>query len=63
MLTHKTLTSAIEIAAELQGFCLNGQERLEVRTKTATVLAAKQRHRQRMEAPPYQWRKPDRLRR
>ncbi|HHI0196063.1 hypothetical protein R7K19_15985 [Klebsiella pneumoniae] len=51
------------VAAELQGHELNGQDRLLIRTKTAMVLAAKQRHRQRMEAPPYQWRKPDKLRR
>ncbi|HGK4426240.1 TPA: hypothetical protein ACJ2TD_001826 [Klebsiella pneumoniae] len=63
MLKHETLISAIEVAAELRGFSLNGQERLVVRTRVDTALAAKERHRQRLEAPPYQWRKPDRPRR
>ncbi|ENY5963557.1 hypothetical protein ACQHEU_000675 [Klebsiella pneumoniae] len=63
MLRHETLIAAIEVAAELRGFSLNGRERLVVRTKTATVLAAKQRYRQHMGAPPYQWRKPDKPRR
>ncbi|ELI8803448.1 hypothetical protein RSL93_002127 [Klebsiella michiganensis] len=63
MLKKETLESAIISAAKLQGHELNGQDKLVIRTKTAMVLAAKQRHRQRMEAPPYQWRKPDKLRR
>ncbi|EKX4009771.1 hypothetical protein ACJBF7_11905 [Enterobacter sp. 04-C-01-SI_S15] len=63
MLDRAVIEKAIMVAAELQGHELNGQDRLLIRTKTAMVLAAKQRHRQRMEAPPYQWRKPDKLRR
>ncbi|EQA7356556.1 MULTISPECIES: hypothetical protein [Enterobacteriaceae] len=57
------LITALEEIASREGHELNGQDRLLIRTKTAMVLAAKQRHRQRMEAPPYQWRKPDKLRR
>lgn len=57
------LIAALEEIASREGHELNGQDRLLIRTKTAMVLAAKQRHRQRMEAPPYQWRKPDKLRR
>lgn len=56
------LITALEEIASREGHELNGQDRLLIRTKTAMVLAAKQRHRQRMEAPPYQWRKPDKLR-
>ncbi|HDC4614170.1 TPA: hypothetical protein O8U41_001979 [Enterobacter cloacae] len=52
----------IEMARQ-QGYELNSQERLIIRTRVSTVLAAKERHRQRMDAPPYQWRKPDKPRR
>ena len=57
------LIAALEEIASREGHELNGQDKLVIRTKTAMVLAAKQRHRQRMEAPPYQWKKPDKLRR
>ncbi|AWS80641.1 TPA: hypothetical protein ACQ7ZT_003482 [Escherichia coli] len=57
------LIAALEEIASREGHELNGQDKLVIRTKTAMVLAAKQRHRQRIEAPPYQWRKPDKLRR
>ena len=63
MLKHKKIESVIDEMARQLGHELNGQDKLVIRTKTAMVLAAKQRHRQRMEAPPYQWRKPDKLRR
>ncbi|MBU5511706.1 hypothetical protein KQJ26_17760 [Enterobacteriaceae bacterium S29_ASV_15] len=49
--------------ASREGHELNGQDKLVIRTKTAMVLAAKQRHRQRMKSPPYQWRKPENPRR
>ncbi|HCJ9550034.1 TPA: hypothetical protein NV970_003141 [Escherichia coli] len=63
MLKHKKIESVIDEMARQLGHELNGQDKLVIRTKTAMVLAAKQRHRQRMEEPPYQWRKPDKLRR
>lgn len=63
MLKHKKIESVIDEMARQLGHELNGQDKLVIRTKTAMVLAAKQRQRQRMEAPPYQWRKPDKLRR
>ncbi|WP_426722282.1 hypothetical protein [Enterobacter cloacae complex sp. 310G5] len=53
------LIAVLEEIASREGHELNGQDRLLIRTKTATVLAAKKRHRQRMEAPAYQWKKPD----
>ncbi|EPH6687123.1 hypothetical protein HV337_18365 [Citrobacter freundii] len=59
MLKHKKIELVLEAMAHQLGHELNGQDRLLIRTKTATVLAAKKRHRQRMEAPAYQWKKPD----
>ncbi|HBS2458716.1 TPA: hypothetical protein MAD82_005291 [Klebsiella pneumoniae] len=47
----------IEMARQ-QDHELNGQERLLVRTRVVSALAAKERHRQRMTAPEYHWRKP-----
>ncbi|ARA27866.1 MULTISPECIES: hypothetical protein [Enterobacteriaceae] len=57
------LIAALEEIASREGHELNGQDKLVIRTKTAMVLAAKQRHRQRMKSPPYQWRKPENPRR
>ncbi|CZZ33134.1 hypothetical protein [Enterobacter hormaechei] len=57
------LIAALEEIASREGHGLNGQDKLVIRTKTAMVLAAKQRHRQRMKSPPYQWRKPENPRR
>ncbi|ENU4230116.1 hypothetical protein ACE3IK_07255 [Enterobacter hormaechei subsp. xiangfangensis] len=62
MLDRTVLEKAIIVAAELQGHELNGRDRLMVRNRVATCLAAKERHRQRMDAEPYQWRKPERPR-
>ncbi|ELJ6237035.1 TPA: hypothetical protein ACPZWJ_001938 [Enterobacter hormaechei subsp. steigerwaltii] len=56
------IAALVEIASR-EGHELNGQDKLVIRTKTAMVLAAKQRHRQRMKSPPYQWRKPENPRR
>nr|WP_247751486.1 hypothetical protein [Citrobacter freundii] len=50
------------VAAELQGHELNGRDRLMVRNRVAVCLAVKERYRQRMDAKPYQWRKPERPR-
>lgn len=58
MLKYETLIVAIEVAAELRGFSLNGQERLVVRTRVDTALAAKARHRRRMAASTFHWQKP-----
>jgi len=51
------------VAAEQQGHELNGQERLIIRTRLNSALAAKERYRQRMTAPEYHWRKPSTPRR
>ena len=63
MLDRDNYEEVIKEMARQQGHELNGQDRLIIRTKTAMVLAAKQRHRQRMKSPPYQWRKPENPRR
>ncbi|ENT8182907.1 hypothetical protein LN397_20955 [Enterobacter hormaechei subsp. oharae] len=63
MLDRTVLEKAIMVAAELQGHELNGLDRLMVRNRVATCLAAKERHQQRMNAKPYQWRRPDRPKR
>ncbi len=49
--------------ARLQGLDLNGQARLVIRTRVGNALAARERHRRRMNAGPYQWKKPDKPRR
>ena len=58
MLKPEMLEAAIIATIKLSGHELNGQERLIVRSRVATTLAAKERHRQRIDAKPYQWQKP-----
>ncbi|MFQ3393703.1 hypothetical protein P9477_09660 [Enterobacter mori] len=48
--------------ARMKGEPLNGNDRLQLRIRIATVLAAKERHRQRMNSPAYEWKKPQKLR-
>ncbi|MEN0580326.1 hypothetical protein AAIG39_15115 [Phytobacter palmae] len=50
-------TVLIEMARQ-QGYALNGQEQLIIRTRLNSALSAKERYRQRMTAPEYHWRKP-----
>nr|WP_272711218.1 hypothetical protein [Salmonella enterica] len=42
----------------MEGRELNAADRLTLRTRIALELEAKERHRQRMNANPYQWKKP-----
>lgn len=58
MLKREALESAIISAAKLLGHELNGQDKLLIRTSVAACLAAKKRHRQRMSARSYQWKRP-----
>ena len=58
MLKQKKIEAAIEEMARQQGHELNGQDTLIIRTRIAMVLAAKERHRQRMITPDYIWKKP-----
>lgn len=60
MLKPKTIEAAVIEAARLSGHQLNGHERLLVRNGVSASLAAKERHRQRMSAAPYQWQRPER---
>jgi len=58
MLDHHSIEQALISAAHKQGVELNGKDLLDLRTGVAATLAAKERHRQRMTAPTYQWKKP-----
>lgn len=62
MLKREALESAIISAAKLQGNELNGQDKLAIRTSVAACLAAKKRHRQRMNTGA-EWKKPQSPRR
>lgn len=63
MLTQKKIEEAIEELARLQGHELNGQDKLAIRTSVAACLSAKERHRQRMNAGAFEWKKPSAPRR
>ncbi|WP_308561812.1 hypothetical protein [uncultured Klebsiella sp.] len=63
MLNREDIEITLISLAAKQGLSLNGKDLLDIRTQVATALAAKDRHRQRMAAPTYQWKKPDNPRR
>lgn len=54
----KNIEEVLTVMANKQGCELNGQDRLLLRTRISNVLAAKERHHQRMTAPVFQWKKP-----
>ncbi|MDA5536138.1 hypothetical protein PGS54_14020 [Yersinia mollaretii] len=58
MLSHNVIEMTLINAARLQGVDLDNKDLLDIRTKVAATLAAKERHRQRISAPAYQWTKP-----
>lgn len=58
MLKHEEIEAAIVLMAAKQGYSLNSTDMLEVRSRVASSLAAKERHRQRMTAPDFHWKKP-----
>ena len=58
MLKQKKIEAVIEELARLQGHELNAADMLELRWRVAGTLAAKERHRQRMTALDFQWKKP-----
>ncbi|AOF13173.1 hypothetical protein BED35_21970 [Yersinia enterocolitica] len=58
MLSHNVIEMTLINAAKLQGVDLDNKDLLDIRTKVAATLAAKERHRQRISAPAYQWTKP-----
>jgi hypothetical protein len=49
---------ALISVAKREGLTLNGKDLLDIRTNVSMALAAKERHRQRMNTPAYQWKKP-----
>lgn len=57
MLDHKTIEQTIVHLAKKNGVNLDRKDMLELRTRVALALTAKERHRQRMNSPTYQWRK------
>lgn len=62
MLDHKTIEQTIVHLAKENGVTLDRKDMLELRTRVAMTLAAKERHRQRMNTPSYNWKKPARCR-
>lgn len=63
MLKRQIAETVLIEMARLQGHALNGQEQLIIRTRLNSALSAKERYRQRMNAKPYQWQKPNAPRR
>lgn len=63
MLNRDDIEVTLISLATKQGLSLNGKDLLDIHTQVAIALAAKNRHRQRMTAPAYQWKKPDNPRR
>ncbi|QOV70571.1 hypothetical protein [Citrobacter sp. BDA59-3] len=58
MLDRNNIEETLKEMARQQGHELNGQDKLIIRTRLNSALSAKERHRQRMTAPEYRWRKP-----
>lgn len=62
MYKHPLIEAALIVASE-EGLALNGQDKFVMRTSLSNVLAAKERHRQRMSTGEFQWKKPEPRRR
>lgn len=58
MLKHEQIENTLIATAKQQGLALNGKDLLDIRTKVASTLAAKERHRQRMNTGEFEWKKP-----
>ncbi|EBG9264978.1 hypothetical protein KCS96_002167 [Salmonella enterica subsp. enterica serovar Taksony] len=58
MLDHQTLELTMLEIARKSGRPLDRHTIYEVRNGVRNALAAKERHRKRMNAPDYQWKKP-----
>lgn len=58
MMDQKSIEKVFGEMARIQGHELNGQDKLMIRTRISSTLAAKERHRQRMNTGHYQWAKP-----
>ncbi len=59
----KSIEKTLEEMARMQGHELNGQDKLMIRNRISSTLAAKKSHRQRMESGAFLWIKPKNLRR
>lgn len=57
MYKHPLIEAALIVASK-EGLALNGQDKFVMRTSLSNVLAAKERHRQRMGTSEFQWKKP-----
>lgn len=57
MLNQAKIEIVLEEMARQKGHELNEQERLIIRTRLSCALSAKERHRKRMSAPEYKWKK------
>ncbi|EIX5136528.1 hypothetical protein MKO31_003312 [Escherichia coli] len=65
-LVNTTAGNYARVVAEVmrrEGIELNGQDCLVIRTRVLDMLAARRQREQRQNAAPYQWKKPERLRR
>lgn len=60
MLNREKVEATIIALASKEGIVFNGQDKLVMRTSLSTVLAAKERHRQRMNtnSGAFLWQKP-----
>ncbi|MEY1578870.1 hypothetical protein AB7Z98_08385 [Providencia manganoxydans] len=58
MLQREAIEAVMMELAHQQGRSLNGSDRLAIRTGVAQTMQAKERHKRRMTAPTYQWKKP-----
>ncbi|WP_241610193.1 hypothetical protein [Rosenbergiella epipactidis] len=63
MLDREKLEMTVLQMARLQGEKLDRHTLYTTRNEIRNALAAKERWRRTMEAPPYQWKKPEKLRR
>ncbi|OYJ08507.1 hypothetical protein [Klebsiella pneumoniae] len=63
MLDRTTLELTIQEIARQSGETLDNHAHYTIRNGVAQVLQAKERHRRRMVAPAYQWKKPNAPRR
>ncbi|WP_447868750.1 hypothetical protein [Rahnella aceris] len=59
MLKHEQIENTLIAVAKQQGLGLNGKDLLDIRTKVAATLAAKERHKRLMNSTgAFQWNKP-----
>lgn len=58
MSNMKSLEAAALDIARKEGIELNGQDKLVIRTHLAQSASARRRYRERMDAGPYEWKRP-----